>query len=143
MAFCFQQRKAMSDRTYMVRASETPSVASGTLSMASGTPCRAGNKAGATATMQAGGKGLELDTSMFSVKHLDVRCDKRKSGITSRVLGLVPWWMGLHCQRVGMGVKLEIPIKCPSEDVRWAVVCMQPTFRGEVLAGDRKLNSPA
>lgn len=42
-----------------------------------------------------------------------------------------------------MGMKLEIPIKCPSEDVRWAVVYMQPKFRGKVLAGDRKLNSPA
>lgn len=41
-----------------------------------------------------------------------------------------------------MGVKLETPIKCPSEDFRWAVVCKQPKFRGEVLAGDRKLNSP-
>lgn len=31
--------------------------------------------------------------------------------------------------RAGMGVirvKLEMPIKCPSEDVRWAVVCAQP-----------------
>lgn len=42
-----------------------------------------------------------------------------------------------------MGMKLEIPIKCPGEDVRWPVVCMQPKFRGEVLAGDIKLNSPA
>lgn len=55
---------------------------------ASGTPCRAGNKAGATATTQVGGKGRELDTSMFSVNHLDVRCDKRKLGITSKVLVL-------------------------------------------------------
>lgn len=69
----------MSDRTHMVRASGTPSVASGI-------PCKAGNRAGATATMQAVGKGLELDTSMFSVNHLDVRCDKKKSGITLRVL---------------------------------------------------------
>lgn len=49
--------------------------------------------------------------------------------------------MGLQHQD-RYGVKLEIPIKCPSEDVRWAVVVMQPKFRTEVLSGDRKLNSP-
>lgn len=40
-----------------------------------------------------------------------------------------------------IGVKTTI--KCPSENVRWEVVCVQPEFKGEVLARDRKLDSAA
>lgn len=49
MAFCSKQRRALNDRAQVVRA---PSVHLGT-------PCRAGNRAEATAAKQAGGSVLD------------------------------------------------------------------------------------
>ena len=38
-------------------------------------------------------------------------------------------------------MKLEMPIKCPSEDVRWAVTCTWPKCSSEAPAGDKMLDS--
>lgn len=77
-----------------------------------------------------------FENQMFLVGNLDVRYERKKSrilhegvGLSIRVGRVVSTEVGSRAGRRVIGMKLEIPTKCPGEGVRWPVVHTQPELQ--------------